>query len=71
MLSHRNGQLVTVCDGCYRPKHSNDTGWYVEHVPGAAASQPRNGVAGAPVVKLRQADRTIDTCPDCQPETAA
>lgn len=65
MDQHRDGQLITVCDRCFRPKRLGEAGWSREMKPGAMAAIPESNTVGAPSISVRQADYAVDVCPTC------
>lgn len=65
MIGHRDGHLVTLCDGCYRPKRAGEYGWAHRNEGGLPASSAMD--ASDPHGNVRRGEAPeggLDYCPD-------
>lgn len=65
MLSHRDGGVVELCDGCYRPRPTGEGGWM--RGPGfrAAPAVTDSDHPGGKGHAMTQAAQPSHWCPGC------
>lgn len=73
MIGHRDGAVVTVCDGCYRTRRSGEPGWYRAPEGGLPESTARpSPTRGEPVpAMVVQPAQPLDYCEECAAERGA
>jgi hypothetical protein len=69
MIGHRDGHVVSLCDGCFRPRRTGELGW--EHTDEGGLPESRATDATDPHGNVRvgvSPEGPLDWCPDCVAE---